>query len=189
MRGSFGAIEGGNIRRGVRIVSGNSNVTVSNIEGEAYVRTSFGLVRATRINGPLTVENSSGGLEALAIKGPVNARTSFGGVSIDDVGGRIDIDNQNGAIVVKHISPKAASGGCNPITLRTSFGPIRIYLPANAGYSVDARTSFGRINSELPITVTGLTTGDSLAGKIGNGECELRLIDANSSIEMLKEGK
>jgi hypothetical protein len=108
---------------------------------------------------------------------------------LEGVGGSIDVDNQNGAIEVKRVSTKNTSGGCNRIGLRTSFGPIRVYLPSDAGYTVDARTSFGRVNSELPITMTGSVTGDAISGKIGSGECELRLIDGNSSIEILRENK
>jgi hypothetical protein len=49
-----------------------------------------------------------------------------------------------------------------------------------------ARTSFGRINSELPVTSTGQLGGDSLNGKIGNGGCTLSLTNANGSIDILK---
>jgi hypothetical protein len=37
--------------------------------------------------------------------------------------------------------------------------------------------------------MTGSVTGDAISGKIGSGECELRLIDGNSSIEILRENK
>lgn len=99
----------------------------------------------------------------------------------------MDVNNQNGSIEVSGVTLKAAgSSSCNKITLRTSFAPIRVYLLEDAGFSVDARTSFGRVNSELPISVTGAVSGDALVGKIGNGECELRLTNSNSGIEILK---
>src|SRR2546428_89651 len=151
---------------------------------------SFGLVRVDRIGGSLTVENSNGGLTASAVKGSVNAHVSFSSVILNGVGGSIDVDNQNGAIEVSGVTVKTAvSSSCNNITLRTSFAPIRIYLPEDAGYNVSARTSFGQISSELPVTVSGVTGGDSLAGKMGSGACELRLTNSNAGIEILKAPK
>jgi hypothetical protein len=61
-----------------------------------------------------------------------------------------------------------------------------VRLPEGAGYDLTARTSFGRIANELPITVTGQTGGDSLNGKIGKGGCTLSLINSNGNIEIQK---
>ena len=49
------------------------------------------------------------------------------------------------------------------MSLKTTFGPIRILLPENAGYSVEARTSFGKIKSELPLMSSGSLTSESLS--------------------------
>jgi hypothetical protein len=62
-------------------------------------------------------------------------------------------------------------------------------LPEDAGYQVSARTSFGHITSELPVTATGVLSGDSLNGKIGNGGCALSLTNSNGNIEILKIAK
>ena len=55
IRNSFGRIEAGSVRRGLKAISGNSNVTVSDITGDVYVKTSFGLAKAERIGGSLTI--------------------------------------------------------------------------------------------------------------------------------------
>jgi hypothetical protein len=64
---------------------------------------------------------------------------------------------------------------------------MQLRLPEDGGYQITARTSFGHITSELPITSTGMIGGDSLSGKIGNGgACTLSLTDSNGNIEILK---
>jgi hypothetical protein len=50
-----------------------------------------------------------------------------------------------------------------------------------------ARTSFGRIKSDLPVSVSGITSNDELNGTIGGGGCELRLTNSNGAIEILKK--
>jgi hypothetical protein len=61
-------------------------------------------------------------------------------------------------------------------------------VPEGAGYAVDARTSFGKIRSELPLTTSGSITTESLQGKIGDGKCPLTLSDSNGNIE-IQRGK
>jgi hypothetical protein len=108
-------------------------------------------------------------------------------VILDGVSGGVDVYNQNGSIEVSGLAARTpGSLGCNPITLRTSFSPIRVYLPEAAGFNVTARTSFGKINSELPLTVSGSLSADALSGKIGAGECELNLTNNNGNIEILR---
>jgi hypothetical protein len=61
-----------------------------------------------------------------------------------------------------------------------------VALPDGAGYAVNARTSFGRVTSDLPILTTGVTEG-TLTGTIGKGGCKLDLANANGNISIEKE--
>jgi len=116
-------------------------------------------------------------------------RTSFSPVRIDGVQGGVEVYNQNGSIEVGGLQRKSAgTPSCPSLILRTSFAPIRVYLPTGTGYAVTAKTSFGRINSELPLTVSGSLGNDSLTGKIGNGECDLNLTNTNGNIDILQAG-
>src|SRR6266436_6752467 len=183
LKSSFGAIEASNIPKGIRAVTGNGGVTLTDIGGDAFAKTSFGSVLAERINGNLTVENTNGSVTARNVKGDTTVRTSFAGVTLESIGGRITVDNQNGAISVTAMRP---ASGCRDISLKTSFSSIRVRVPDGLGYNLTARTSFGRISSELPITSTGSIGGDSLSGTIGSGGCQLQLTDSNGSIEIAK---
>jgi len=187
VEGSFGKIRATKIKKGLRVRAQNGEVSAADVTGPANLRTSFGLAEADRIQGDLTVENANGGVHATAIQGFANIRTSFSQVLVDGVGGRVDVDNSNGAIEV-HVTP-GKGGACSPISLKNSFGPIRVFLPESGSYAVDARTSFGRIRSELPLTVSGSPSTEVLQGKIGDGKCPLTLSDSNGNIEIQKSAK
>jgi hypothetical protein len=184
VRGSFAPIRVTKTQKGAKVVAENASVTLADVGGAAYVKTSFGLVDASRIQGELTVENSNGAVKASAIQGGASVRTSFASVSLDGIGGRIDVDNQNGAVDVRGLG--AAPGKCFPVALRSTFAPIRIYLPEGEGFQVTARTSFGKVNSEIPMTMSGSMSPDNVTGKIGNGGCELTLANSNGNIDLLK---
>jgi DUF4097 and DUF4098 domain-containing protein YvlB len=117
------------------------------------------------------------------VKRDAQVKTSFAGVTLESISGKITVDNQNGAISVAATRP---ASGCRDISLKTSFAPIRVRIPDGVGYNVSARTSFGRISTDLPITSTGNVGGDSLTGTIGSGGCQLQLTDSNGSIEITK---
>src|SRR2546426_7841669 len=185
VRTSFGRIEVRGAPKGVRVVGGNGEVAVSDV-GPAYLKTSFGLVQAERVGGSLEVENSNGAVNAADVKGPVTVRTSFAAVVLSGVEGPVvDVRNQNGAVEVEGTGGRA----CTRITLSTSFAPIRVRLPEGVGYDVTARTSFGSIHSEMPLTASGTLGADSLNGRIGVGGCALSLTDSNGNIEILKAAK
>src|SRR6266446_2847967 len=183
LKSSFGAIEATNIPKGIRAITGNGAITLTDIGGDAFAKTSFGSVSTERINGNLTVENSNGSVTARNVKGDAGVNTSFAGVMLESIGGRIAVDNQNGAISVTAMRP---ASGCRDISLKTSFSSIRVRVPEGVGCNVTARTSFGRVSSELPVATMGTMGGDTLNGTIGSGGCQLLLTDSNGSIEILK---
>jgi hypothetical protein len=138
------------------------------------------------ITGGLTIENSNGPVTANSVSGDTTAKTSFGPATLNDIGGSITVDNQNGSVA---LSAASQSSACKNISVKTSFSPIQVRLPEGAGYNLSARTSFGRINSELAVTTSGTIGGDSLTGKIGNGGCTLSLTNSNGNIDILKLSK
>ncbi len=46
--------------------------------------------------------------------------------------------------------------------------------------------SFGRIQSQPELAVTGQVATDSISGKISGGGCELRLMNQNGDIDILQ---
>jgi hypothetical protein len=170
------------VKRGVRVISGNAGVTVVGAGGDTFVKTSFDLVRAERVAGVLTVENTNGAVKATSVVGAANVKTSFAPVVLSGIGGSVDVYNQNGSI---EVAGTADAKGCRNVALETSFSPIRVAVASEAGYTVTARTSFGKITSDLPLTVTGVVSGEALSGRIGTGECMLRLTNSNGAIQIV----
>ena len=179
---SFGTVNASHLRNGANIVTGNGAIELTDIQGDVYTKTSFGSVHVENVKGKFTAQDSNGAVSARAIEGDTTVDTSFSGVTLENIGGKILVNNQNGAIDVT----AASSSGCKDIVLKTSFSHIAVRVPTNAGYKVAAHTSFGRINSELPITATGTIGGNSLNGVIGNGACSLGLTNSNGNIEITR---
>jgi len=115
------------------------------------------------------------------VDGGAVVRTSFGSAFLQGVDGAVDVRNQNGAISVTGVRQP-----CHDIALRTSFSSIKLGLPASARYNVTAKTSFGHITTDLPVTTTSVSD-ESLVGTINGGGCRLELVTANGNVTIDKE--
>ena len=93
--------------------------------------------------------------------------------------------NQNGTV---DAASTLDGNSCQPILIRTSFATLRVRLHNGASYHVAARTSFGSIRTDFPLSVSGSISNDSLNGVIGGGHCEMTLTDNNGTIEIVKGG-
>ena len=181
---SFGAVDIAGVQHDVHVESGNGAVRLAQIGGNAQVKTSFGTVNAETIGGKLSVEDANGSVKASQMKGAAIS-TSFGSVTLDQVSGPLQIENQNGSVDAS----RSTRGACEPIAIHTSFSALRVHLEPDASYQVSARTSFGHIRSEFPLTVSGSMSSDGLSGVIGTGKCEMRLTNSNGAIEILKSSQ
>lgn len=176
---SFASSTVSNVRGALDLTSTNGNVVVSDA-GRSSIRTSFGSVRATAIHGDAEVHNQNGNVTLTGVNGGARVRTTFGSVFLKGVDGTVSVENANGAISVS--DPPA--GACHDLSLKTNFSSIRVALRPGTGYTVHARTSFGSIHSDLPITMSGSLSNESITGMINGGGCKLDLETANGNISI-----
>jgi DUF4097 and DUF4098 domain-containing protein YvlB len=174
---SFATATVSNIRGALDLTGNNGNIVVSET-GRASIRTSFGSIRATTIHGDADVQDSNGNVTLTDINGSAKVRTSFGSAFLRDVDGSISVENTNGAISVTDLP----AGKCRDVSLHTNFSSIRVALRSGTGYNVHARTSFGSIRSELPVTASGSLSQENITGTINGGGCRLDLETANGNI-------
>jgi hypothetical protein len=170
------------IGKGVTFRGANATVVGDTVGDNATVETSFGSIELRGVKGAARATGGNSAIRLTGIGGEVYAKTSFGGVTVSDAAGPVTVEDQNGSVVVE----ARPAQKCQPISVRTSFAPIRVTLPNGLGYNVAAHTSFARIRSEYEMTVAGEVSPDSLSGKIGGGGCDLRLMGQNGAIDILR---
>ena len=176
---SFGSVKASHLYKGANVVDGNGAIELTSVQGDIYTKTSFGSIYVENVKGKFTGQDSNGSVTGKGIEGDATVNTSFSGVTLEGVSGKISVENQNGAVDVT-----ASGSSCKDIIIKTSFSHIGLRLPGNAGYSLKARTSFGHITSQLPITTSGTFGPDSMEGTIGGGGCTLELSNSNGNIDI-----
>ena len=176
----FGRVDALGVKGGLRVSAANGPVKVADVEGPVYLKTSFGPIEAERVRGALTAENASGAVSATGVGGSAKVSTSFGPVMLKEVDGRLDVTNRSGSV---EAWPTVRPGTCHDVLLTTSFSPMVVHLP-DTGYAVAARTTFGRIQADVPITASGVIGSNAVSGTIGRGGCALQLTNASGDIRI-----
>jgi DUF4097 and DUF4098 domain-containing protein YvlB len=129
--------------------------------------------------------------------GNVAAYTANGSISVENVGGDVSMKSENGAITATSLkgsfSLSTTNGSINAVCtelagdghLHTTNGSITLALPRSADALIDAATTVGRINSNLPGNkVNKGLVGETLEAKLGAGSHHLEANTTNGSIRL-----
>jgi DUF4097 and DUF4098 domain-containing protein YvlB len=124
------------------------------IGGDLVAVTSFGNLEARDIQGRAELSNQSGAIDAVAVKGNLKARTSFDHLRLSGQSPEMEAHNQSGSIDLT-----ATSGQTAKINAATSFGQLRVSLPADAKPAIAAHTTFGKVVSDFPVVPPAVGDG------------------------------
>jgi len=134
----------------------------------------------------------NGDIEISGVSGKLNASTVNGTVRASDVGSDCRLETVNGNVGVNFVKLKPGSDA----TLKTVNGSIDIDLPDGANAKVKANTVSGHISNDfgwISSLENGehsfVKVGDSVAGKIGNGDSQIDAESVNGSIRIVKSGE
>ena len=156
-----------NYRINVRTSGGS--VQLKDTTGSATLRTSGGSITVKGVTGNLLARTSGGGIFAETIRGDVDASTSGGDLRLIHVDGKVSGTTSGGSAQCSLV------GANRGIVVRTSGGSIELTLPRSTAANVDATTSGGNVNTELPVTTTRMSEHHLKGSLNGGGEpIELR---------------
>ncbi len=195
-----GSIRVANITGNVDAKSSDGGVEVEGLKGDVRLRTADGSIVGARLEtGTLDVHTNDGGIKLTDVTGQschtetadgsialtnvraddLTARTNDGGIRAQNVtAARAEYHTSDGSIHIEYApdAPKAINA-----TATTSSGGITFVAPTGLSAVVEAITSDGSINTDLPITVQG-KIGRTMNGTIGGGEGRVYLRTGDGSI-------
>lgn len=181
--GNLDFVTGSAARLEARTNSGSIKLTAVTVAGELILRDEFGDITLKQVKAAsYDVESNSGSITVDGVKGSLRAHTGFGNIDImnaEDV--TLDLDTNSGSIEFSGVL------GEGPHTVHSDFGDIELNLPADSALTIDIKTQFGRITSDIPITVTltGEIKQGQQTGTINGGGAEIK-VDTNSGNISLK---
>lgn len=162
----------------------SGNTTLSQMGGGVDSRNVSGRIEIRDSVGEIDLKTVSGNISAVRIKGSVDAETTSGRIELSDIS------------EAKSVRAKVLSGGISydgqmapggRFNFETLSGSIKLMIPSNAGFELDAEAFSGRVNSEFPITMQGTISPKELRGVVNNGGATLRVKTFSGSIDIRKK--
>jgi len=174
---SSGGIDVRNLQASAHGKTSGGNVELHDITGAITMRTSGGKIEAEHIKGPAELTSSGGSIEVKDASGDLKVHTSGGGIYLSDIEGKIDASTSGGSVETDARSNRG-------ISLETSGGAITLRVPADAHGTVHAKTSGGRVHSDLPIITTEIGDASRIQGTINGGGDPIYLQTSGGSIHI-----
>jgi len=160
--------------------SGEVSLVRLTIRKEIFVKDDFGNIELEQARAAsYDLHANSGSITVDGAKGKLKADSDFGNITIRNAQAvTLTVETNSGTVEF------SGSLGVGPHFIKSDFGGIDISLPTDAKLTVDLKTDFGTINSELPITIIlngrgSKSDSDHIGGDI-NGGGEQLTVQANS---------
>jgi hypothetical protein len=160
---SGGEIEVKAIKGQVRMETSGGGIAVIDGAGNVDGETSGGSIKAENVSGMVKLETSGGSIRGEGLDGDVSVETSGGSIKLGDVKGKVQAETSGGGIAV------AVTGPNKGIRVETSGGGIDLSIGKSVGAELDAATSGGDVDCDLPITVKGKISGSKIKGTVNGG--------------------
>lgn len=120
-------------------------------------------------------------LRANSVTGPFRLETRSKSVHLEDVSGEVHIQDSNASVELRPKSPLA------PVDITNRHGDIRLEVPANAGFQLDAASMGGDINSDFDLKADNDRRNATLRGIVGKGGPMITLHTDRGTIEVRKQ--
>jgi len=171
----------------VKASADSGEVTLVDIDGSVDVSTDSGDVKLTNIGTSAKASTDSGAIVADGIAGAFEARTDSGDVRLvqnapGDVFVSTDSGNSDLRGVVGALHVDSDSGDVVVVgrqdgvwSLETDSGSVRISLPDDAAFKLDAKSDSSAITIDHPITLQGKISDNRLTGDVRGGGSLLQI--------------
>jgi len=158
--------------------TGSGSVKLENITGSAKARTGSGSIRAEGVGGAFDGKSGSGSiyLEQTA-PGDVVVSTGSGSSNLSGVAGSVSASAGSGRITVDGRQE-------GDWKLDTGSGSVRVSLPADAAFDLDAESHSGGIDIDHPLTVEGRISKKHVIGTVRGGGPRLEIETGSGRIRV-----
>jgi len=194
---SGGGLEIANLEGRVKAESSGGGVRIADITGDLTLSSSGGSVKVERVHGMVRAESSGGGVSVSAVDGTAHLESSGGSIVVDSVsgdlhastsGGGVRVENAGGAVVADSsggpVRVGFAAGNAKGGDLDSSGGGVEARVDPAVGLEIDASSSGGSVSSDLPVTIRGKVSRDSLHGNLNGGGAVLKLRSSGGGIDL-----
>jgi DUF4097 and DUF4098 domain-containing protein YvlB len=145
------------------------------------LRSGDGRLEVSGTRGAAKLNTGDGRITVRDFEGPLAAHSGDGRVEVDGRFDDLQLDTSDGSIEA-NVHPGSKMSG--RWYIHTGDGSVHLRLPDGFGADLDARTGDGRLDVNLPVTVSGSLNRNSIRGKLNGGGETLEVRSGDGSIQV-----
>ncbi len=164
------------IANAVKANSGSGHITATDIGGDLDARTGSGDVSVKGAKKAASLSSGSGDIRAaLTGAGDVKASTGSGDITLTGVVGLLSANTGSGSIAVE-------GKPTGDWKVSAASGDVKVVVPAEQGFTLDASTASGSLDVAAPLTVQGKMDRRRVQGTVRGGGPTLKVSTASGDI-------
>jgi len=186
------SIQAKSVSGDVKIGNVGGEVRANSISGDIILSGGKKSVSCKSVSGDVRVENVEADCDLDSVSGDVQATQVKGSIEASSVSGSVKMVQIDGA---KTITAKSVSGSIeykgqlNPegrYKFASHSGDVKLFLPENAAFELEAATFSGSVKTEFAIEVLGKVSGRELRGKVNKGGALITAKSFSGDVEITK---
>jgi len=140
---------------GLRVKTGQGDVTVGSATGLVSISTGTGKVRIGAIAGTATVKNANGETQIGVVADDLTISAANGDILIDRADANVTVKASNGSVRIGDI-------GRGAVTAATAAGAVEVGIRPGTAAWLDLSTKYGRVHNTLALGDGPAATGDTV---------------------------
>ena len=192
-RSGSGDLEVADVAGPVDVSTGSGDITLGRIKDDVTARTGSGDIdledaasaRTSTGSGNVVAKNVRGDFDARSGSGDIIVRQDGeGSVEVSTGSGNIELTGASGPLHVRASSGDIALEGTptSDWDVSASSGSVRLRLPSKGGFDLDLRSSSGRIETAIPVSVSGTQSRRELKGQVRGGGPRVQVNTSSGAI-------
>jgi hypothetical protein len=162
--------------------SGDGSITSEQpLTGKLSVHTGDGSIRVHGASGAVLLSTSDGRISADQLDGTVSARSGDGAVQLSGRFDRLEVHASDGRVDVEAVR---GSKVVDDWRIESADGPVTVRIPRDLAAELEASTGDGRLQFDLPVTVSGPLNHHSIHGLLNGGGPLLRVRTQDGSLRL-----
>ncbi|MBI5365299.1 MAG: DUF4097 family beta strand repeat protein [Planctomycetes bacterium] len=149
----------------------------------ASLKSAYGSIVVRRFRGELTANTSSGHVKVSEFEGACSLHSDYGNVDAEGRLDRFEGKTSSGSVNVKAL---VGSTIANDWRLASGYGNVSLALPRELGFTLKAKTDYGNLDIQLPVTIAagGLKKKEALQGQVGAGGRTVTLETSSGNVRV-----
>lgn len=192
------------------MIPNEASVKIKSVSGDVTLVEIGGRVEASVVSGDVDIMKADKGVECKAVSGDLKLQgitgdadleTVSGDITLEQIRGSIDVETVSGDLKMREVSEAKVvkgkvlsgsivyQGNINPdgrYNLKSHSGDIKMTLPSDSAFDLEAKTFSGEIESEFDITISGKISKKQVQGAVKGGGAPVTLKTFSGNIYLRK---